>query len=35
MEHTTELTSELPDLDDALNRFEKLFEDLNKLLPNK
>jgi predicted ATP-dependent endonuclease of OLD family len=35
MEHTTELTSELPDLENTLNRFEKLFEDLNKLLPNK
>lgn len=35
IENTVELTSELPDLDNALNRFEKLFEDLNKLLPDK
>lgn len=35
IENTVELTSELPDLNNALNRFEKLFEDLNKLLPDK
>jgi energy-coupling factor transporter ATP-binding protein EcfA2 len=33
MEHTSELRNRLPELAQALDRFEKLFRDLNALLP--
>jgi hypothetical protein len=32
MEHTADLRGTLPDLDQALDKFEQLFKDLNTLL---